>query len=617
MYLMDGHLLQAVLDTVADPMWIVDGKLAVVSANTQFRKIESAYEASLRDLASRTLTGRTVSAEMRIVVEGVERRYLVTGSPVDDCAVFTARELVEVSRGDRDESVELAVTRIFDIDKPLEETLEDVLAFLCESDGWDCGVIWLVDTGGTTLLPASVRARPGVDAAKFRNRITELRFGRGRGVPGRAWARDEMIWVSDLFDESGLLRADSAARAGLHGAAAVPLHDSERVIGVLEMLTRAIRPITEPRRRALVRVGRALGRLIVRRQLQQLIERKGQEWSLTFDAIELPIFIVHPDGAIARLNRAARNLAGTPFTDILGRNISLADAEPWKTLSDTVSAVRDSRTPCTAQISDAQRSWDVSASWTQSADGDERIIIVMRDITDLVHLQESVRRGEQLSALGELVAGVAHEVRNPIFGMGLTVDTLQAMLPDDPELAELATALRTWLRRLNLLMENLLQYGKSWSLELKEGNLRDVIHDIADGWRQLAAPSGVTIDVDFEPDLVMFMDPARMTQAFENLVTNAVQHSLPEQHVRISGHAADDGERRWIECTVRDHGPGFDPMDLPRVFQPFFTRRRGGTGLGLSIVQRIVDEHGGTIAAGNADHGGAVVTMKFPAYVRS
>ncbi|HEX2062709.1 MAG TPA: ATP-binding protein [Thermoanaerobaculia bacterium] len=614
---MDGRLLQAVLDTIADPMWIVDPTLAVVSSNPPFRKIESAYAASLRDLASRVLTGRTVSAEVCLVVEGIERRYLVTGSPALECAVFTAREIVEISRGDREESVELAVTRIFDIDKPLDETLEDVLAFLCESDGWDCGVIWLVDTGGTTLLPAAVWSRPGVDAAKFHGRVGELRFGRGRGVPGRAWARDELVWVSDLFDESGLLRADSASRAGLHGAAAVPLHDSERIIGVLEMLTRAIRPINEQRRRGLVRAGRSLGRLIVRRQMQQLIERKGLEWSLTFDAIELPIFIVHPDGAIARVNRAARDLAGSSFLDILGRNIALAEAEPWKTLADTVAAVRDSRTPCTAQISDGQRSWDVSASWTRSADDDERIIIVMRDITDVVQLQESVRRGEQLSALGELVAGVAHEVRNPIFGMGLTVDTLQSMLPDDPDFAELATSLRAWLRRLNLLMENLLQYGKSWSLELKEGNLHDVVHGIADGWRQLAADSHVAIEIDFEPELLMLMDAARMTQAFENLVTNAVQHSRPEQQVRISGRTVDDGERRWIECSVRDHGPGFNPLDLPRVFQPFFTRRRGGTGLGLSIVQRIVDEHGGTIAAGNAENGGAVVTMKFPAYMRS
>ena len=74
-----------------------------------------------------------------------------------------------------------------------------------------------------------------------------------------------------------------------------------------------------------------------------------------------------------------------------------------------------------------------------------------------------------------------------------------------------------------------------------------------------------------------------------------------------------DGQGSWVECAVRDSGPGFDPADLPRLFEPFFTRRRGGTGLGLSIVQRIVYDHGGEVAAENHASGGAVVKVRFPA----
>ncbi|MFP5245991.1 MAG: GAF domain-containing protein, partial [Thermoanaerobaculia bacterium] len=390
-------LLGAVLETVGDPVWIVGSDLALQRGNNAFRRLRLSVDTPYwRDLARRVLTGRTVSTEVLIVIDGVERACTVTGMPAENAAVFTARPIADVTRGERDDLLELAVTRIFDIDKPLEETFDDVLAFLCESDGWDCGVIWLLDTGGTTLSPIAVWSRPGIDAVKFGARVRELRFGRGRGIPGRAWAHDEVIWVADLFEESGYVRADMAARAGLHGTVAVPLHDADRIIGVLEMLTRAVRPISDQRRRALVRAGRSLGRLIVRRQLQQLIERKGQEWSLTFDAIELPIFITHPDGSIARVNRAARDLAGGAFTDILGRNIALTEGEPWKTLADTIAAVRDSHTPCTAQISDGARHWDVSASWAQ----DERIIVVRRNTTDLIQQQESVRRGEQLAALG-------------------------------------------------------------------------------------------------------------------------------------------------------------------------------------------------------------------------
>ncbi|HEX6087963.1 MAG TPA: ATP-binding protein [Thermoanaerobaculia bacterium] len=614
-------LIDALFETVGDPLWIVSPELAVTKGNAPFAALQAAGFDPLapwwRDLARRVHDGRAVSADTRLVVDGVERAFRVTGTPAgSDGAVFLARDVTDVSRNEQENRLELAVTRIFAADKPLEEALDDALAFICESDGWDCAVIWLVDPTSTLLEPAALWSRRGIDTTKFYERVRELRFDRGRGIPGKAWARDDVIWVADLFEETGVMRGEAAARAGLHGAVAVPLRETERIVGVLEVLARAVRPMSEQRRRALVRAGASLGRLIVRRQLQELIERKGLEWSHTFDAIELPVFITHPDGTIARLNRAARDLAGGgEFLDVLGRNIRMAEREPWITLGDIVSAVRDSRTPCTAQISVANAHWDLSASWYRSASDDgERVIVAMRDTTELTQLQESVRRGEQLAALGELVAGVAHEVRNPIFGMGLTVDALQELLPRDESVMELFGILRIWLDRLNRLMENLLEYGKTWSLDLREGTIDSVLAEVVDGCRQIAAQSSIAVDAEIESGLPMLMDAARLAHAFENLINNAIQHSKPEQRVAVRVRAAGPST---IECEVRDGGPGFDPVDLPKVFQPFFTRRRGGTGLGLSIVQRVVDEHGGTIAARNADDGGAVVTMRFPMYRRS
>ena len=614
-------LVEALLQTVADPLWIVSAELGVTRGNAPFATLRNHGFDPLapwwRDLARRVHAGRSVSADARIVVDGVERTFRVTGTPAGaDGAVFLARDVTDVSRGEREDNLELAVTRMFTVDKPLDEALDDVLAFICESDEWDCAVIWLIDPTGTQLEPVALWARRGIDASRFQDRVRDLRIDRGRGIPGKAWARDDVIWVPDLLDETGVMRAEAAARAGLHGAVAVPLREGERIVGVMEVLARAVRPMSEQRRRALVSAGTSLGRLIVRRQMQELIERKSQEWSLTFDAIELPVFITRMDGTIARLNRAARDLAGgTDFLDVLGRPIRMAEREPWITLGDVVDAVRDSRTPCSAQISVAGAHWDLSASWYRSAsDDEERVIVAMRDTAEITRLQESVRRGEQLAALGELVAGVAHEVRNPIFGMGLTVDALQETLPADPEIMELFGILRSWLDRLNRLMESLLEYGKTWTLDLREGTVDAVVTGVVEGCRQIAARSTIAVEAEIEPGLPMLMDATRLSHAFENLITNAIQHSRAGQRVRVRVHAADAST---IECEVRDDGPGFDPADLPRIFQPFFTRRRGGTGLGLSIVQRVVDEHGGTIAARNAGSGGAVLTMRFPIYRRS
>ena len=611
-----SNVLEALFETVPDPLWIVTAERSVPRSNRAFVSLcNSGFDPLAPwwlDLARRVLAGRSVSADAKIIVDGVERTFAVTGTPADEGAIFLARDVTDVSRGEREDMLELAVTRIFDTEKPVEESLDDVLEFICESDGWDCAVMWLLDPTGTRLEPASIWSRPGINTDKFRKRVHDLRFTRGRGVPGRAWARDEVIWVADIFDESGIMRGEAAASAGLHGAVSVPLRDADRIVGVLEILSRAVRPMSEQGRRALSRAGASLGRLIVRRQLQQMLERKGQEWSLTFDAIELPVFITLMDGTIVRLNRAARELAGESFADILGRNMRLNDAEPWITLSDTVAAVRDSHTPCTAQINVGDAHWDITASWYRSvAEDEERVILAMRETTDIVRLQESVRRGEQLAALGELVAGVAHEVRNPIFGMGLTVDAMEDLLPPNADVMELFGVLRIWLERLNRLMESLLEYGKTWTLDLREGTVDSVLTGVVERCRQIGAQSSIAVEAEVEPGLRMLMDSNRLSHAFENLINNAIQHSRPEQTVFVRARAIDPST---IECVVRDHGPGFNPLDLPRVFQPFFTKRRGGTGLGLSIVQRIVDEHGGTIAAANADRGGAVLTMRFPMY---
>jgi signal transduction histidine kinase len=212
--------------------------------------------------------------------------------------------------------------------------------------------------------------------------------------------------------------------------------------------------------------------------------------------------------------------------------------------------------------------------------------------------------------MGELVAGVAHEVRNPLFGMGVTLDVYEPLVNHDADSAEMFTSLRTWIQRLNQLMEDLLQYGKSWRVDLSEGRLGDVIEQAVAQSLPLADSMRVRIRTQCDGDLTMLMDPARLAHAVQNLILNAVQHSDAESQVFVDARR----ENGMIECTVRDTGPGFEAKDLPRIFQPFFTRRRGGTGLGLSIVQRIVDEHGGTVLAENATGGGGVVRMRFPVF---
>jgi signal transduction histidine kinase len=108
------------------------------------------------------------------------------------------------------------------------------------------------------------------------------------------------------------------------------------------------------------------------------------------------------------------------------------------------------------------------------------------------------------------------------------------------------------------------------------------------------------------------LDGARMEQALENLITNALQHAPRGSVVSVTAeHAALDAEP-CVRCAVEDDGPGLPAENLARVFEPFFTRRRGGTGLGLSIVRRMVEAHGGRVTAENRETGGACFTVWLP-----
>lgn len=615
-------MLDALVDLSPDPVWVIDAAGSVVASNSAFqrwqRDIAHGGGPQLAELQRRALAGRSIMANVRLIAAGVERTFAIHARPVDTGGVaFTVREAEQEGEGS-ERAIELALMHLFASNDPLDQVLTKTLEFLCATDRWDAGALWrIVNEGEGEVLRAEAMWFDSEESRqKLAPRLGSLAFGFGEGTPGRAWATGSVIWIADMLEESMVRRSELAAAAGLHSVVATPLVDADRVTGVLELFTHSIRPINEPTRRMLARTGTALARLIERRELLEQIATKGAEWLLTVDSISMPILLVTTEGEVVRLNRTAQELTGHPYEEVVGRPlISLGDAEPWKTLRDLVtavhdSAVHDSGLTCTAQIVSGEKSWDVTASPLATGD-DDRVVIAMRDTTEIARLQESVRRGEQLAALGELVAGVAHEVKNPLFGMSVTLDLLNEYLDQRPEALELTTALRTWIARLQSLTESLLAYGRTWSTDMKVGDLQPVLTQAIAASQPLARDAQVSIDAELASDSsVVLMDASRLALVFENLLANAIQHSRNGDRVLVK--ASCDGDR--LDVVVRDQGPGFGADDLPRVFQPFYTRRRGGTGLGLSIVQRIVDEHGGIVTACNAEQGGAVVLVRLPTY---
>jgi len=345
-------------------------------------------------------------------------------------------------------------------------------------------------------------------------------------------------------------------------------------------------------------------------ELLTIVERAAHEWSETFDSIASPIVLLDANGTIERLNAAALVLAGSAnYRDIIGHAVTAGRESPiWKELAAAAEEARTRRHAVVQRAYSGERHWDVMASpWSTG----ERTTVVATEVTAIANMQEKLHRSERLSAVGALVSGVAHEVRNPLFGISATIDAFEATF-EDAQFTRYTVALRENVARLNELMKDLLEYGRPSQPTLTAGPLAPVVLRAHSAMGALATQANVTIDIQLANTLPpVRRDASRVQQVFENLFKNAIQHSDGESTVEVRGRF--DHARKAVVITVEDRGSGFREEDLPRLFEPFFTRRHGGTGLGLSLVQRILEDHGATIDVRNRDGGGASVTVGFQA----
>ncbi|MBZ5501160.1 MAG: PAS domain S-box protein [Acidobacteriia bacterium] len=354
------------------------------------------------------------------------------------------------------------------------------------------------------------------------------------------------------------------------------------------------------------------------RRLRAALENAAREWRLTFDAVESAILLTDVEGSIRRLNRPASVLLNLGFEAAIGCRISqFCPSEPWQTVQTVMAEAREWRQASSRQIRDARsgKSWQVTVSrFVDPAMEREQMIVTLRDVSATVELQESLRRSETLSAMGTLVAGVAHEVRNPLFSISATMDAFEARFGVQPEYVEYRRVLRQELNRMTGLMQELLDYGKPAVLHLVDTEASALVNHAVEACAHLAGKYNIEIRKVLAPDLPMVrVDAQRMAEVFRNVIENAIQHSPKGSKVTIEVRSLREVHQAWIECAVRDSGPGFDLEDLPRLFEPFFTRRRGGTGLGLAIAERAIEQHGGKIVARNHPEGGAEMVIRLQA----
>lgn len=242
--------------------------------------------------------------------------------------------------------------------------------------------------------------------------------------------------------------------------------------------------------------------------------------------------------------------------------------------------------------------------------GVRRVVTVMRDITARKEVEEALRRSERMSIMGSLVAGVAHEVRNPLFGIAAALDAFEAEFGHEKDTDEYVRVLRSDVGRLNRLMQDLLDFGRPQEAPRRAQSIRPVLDEAV----RVCTPRAKEKQIEIVQQLGDELPPAtinadRMLLVFKNVVENAIEFSPAGTAVTIAALET----KPALVFSIADRGPGFNPEDVPHIFEPFFTRRRGGSGLGLAIAQKIVSEHDGTITAMNGAEGGGKIEIRLPA----
>jgi two-component system NtrC family sensor kinase len=246
--------------------------------------------------------------------------------------------------------------------------------------------------------------------------------------------------------------------------------------------------------------------------------------------------------------------------------------------------------------------------------GIEGVVLSGRDVTDLKRLEEQLIQAEKLAAMGQMLAGVAHELNNPLTAvLGVTELLRERQGVDEPTKRQLDLTHRQ-ARRAAGIVQNLLEFSRPASPQKKPVDINSLIERTLQLHEHSLRRNCVEVDFRPQPALPEVVgDANQLIQVFLNLVTNAEQ-AIREvrESGRIQIRLAYQSDR--ITITIQDDGVGIRPESLPRIFDPFYTTKRpgGGTGLGLSICMSIIREHGGNIEAHILPAGGSAFTVYLP-----
>src|SRR5215470_14323284 len=336
------------------------------------------------------------------------------------------------------------------------------------------------------------------------------------------------------------------------------------------------------------------------------------------DSLPSGLATTDKQGLVQTFNRAAEFITGRPIASVIGRPIGevLQLSEQTIDVLTTESGGSRPRRMEGHYLRDGQpMEIGLSAANLVTPGGRAGYLFTFQDVTEFKKLERDARLQQRLAAVGEMAAGIAHEIRNPLASMSGSIQILRHELPLSAEQEQLMDIVLRESERLNTTIGSFLAYARPQRFAIERFDVRRPLNDAALLLRNSAeVHDGHVIDVDVPATELWYeADEGQVKQIIWNLATNGLRAMPNGGRLVLSGSA--DTAADGVVLTVRDQGVGIPPEDLDSLFQPFHGRFVKGSGLGLAIVHRIVSDYNGEIQVSSQPGHGTTVSVHLPARV--
>jgi signal transduction histidine kinase/putative methionine-R-sulfoxide reductase with GAF domain len=235
---------------------------------------------------------------------------------------------------------------------------------------------------------------------------------------------------------------------------------------------------------------------------------------------------------------------------------------------------------------------------------------IQKTTADLKKTEAQLIRSEKLAALGQLAAGIAHEIRNPLTSINILIHSMTENLPSGDSHKEDLKVIEEEIHRMNEILDQFLRFAKPATPLLEKADVSSIFEETLQLLRPHIEKQIIVVEKEFQSLPIILMDREQMKQVFLNLLLNAIQAMPGGGHLTLRGQNSEDGQ--WIHISIQDSGIGISSENINKLFDPFFSTKEGGIGLGLSITHRIIDQHHGKIEVESAPGKGTLFTIWLP-----